>query len=209
MNRDIEESDPQIVVVDAISAFRGPSMEIYATLVRIADICKTRAITAVFTNLAGDDDQMSDAERGISSLMDTWISLRDLESNGERNRVMYLLKSRGMSHSNQMREFRLTDHGIELIDAYIGPSGVLTGAARAAQEANERETELARKQSTSRRRREFERRRIEMERQIVEVRAALEAEEGEIATIIAEEEAHETAIRSDREGMATRRGVRK
>ena len=209
MNRDIERVDPQIIVVDPISAFRGPATEIHATLIRLADICKTHGITAVFTSLSSVGDQMDETERSVSSLMDTWISLRDMEANGERNRVLYMLKSRGMNHSKQLREYRLTDHGIEMIDAYVGPDGVLTGSARTAQEAREREAELARHQSTERRRRELQRRRVATERQIDELRAALDAEESEVSMVIAQEEARELAYGSDRDVMAATRGVRK
>ncbi len=208
MNRDIERVEPSVLVVDPISAFRGPSNEIHATLIRLADICKTRGITAMFTSLSAAGGQMDETERSVSSLMDTWISLRDTEADGERNRVLYLLKSRGMNHSNQLREYRLTGHGIEMIDAYVGPDGVLTGSARMAQEAREREAKLARLQTTERRRRELQRRRAAAERQIEETRAGLEAEENEVAMLIAQEEARETALGADRDVMAASRGVR-
>lgn len=204
-NRDIERFSPSLIVVDPISAFRGPSTEIHSTLIRLADICKTKGITAHFTSLSGAGTEMDESERSVSSLMDTWISLEDKEANGERNRVLYLLKSRGMNHSNQLREYRLTDHGIELITAYIGPNGVLTGAARLAQEAREREDALQRRQATERRRREAVRKRAAIERQIAEMRAAIEAEEAEVATLIEQEEARETALSSDRTAMAMSR----
>jgi circadian clock protein KaiC len=207
MNRDIEQFAPSLLVVDPISAFRGPSTEINATLIRLADICKTKGITAVFTSLSASADEMDESERSVSSLMDTWISLRDIEADGERNRVLYLLKSRGMNHSKQLREYRLTDHGIELIDAYVGPAGVLTGSARAAQEAREREAELSRRQATQLRRRELARKRAAIERQIAELTALIEAEESEVATLIGQEEARESALGTDRAAMATRRGA--
>lgn len=208
MNRDIEQFTPAALLVDPISAFRGPSTEIHATLIRLADICKTKGITALFTSLSAAHEEMDEAERSVSSLMDTWISLKDTEANGERNRVLYLFKSRGMSHSNQLREYRLTNHGIELVKPYIGPDGVLTGAARLAQEAREREADLARRQATERRRREVARKRGATERQIEEMRAALDAEEAEVSMMIEQEEARETAFGADRTAMATSRGAR-
>ena len=208
MNRDIETILPSNIVVDPISAFRGPSTEIHATLVRLADICKTRGITSVFTSLSSTGELMTDSERSVSSLMDTWVSLKDVEANGELNRLLYLLKSRGMSHSKQLREYRLTDHGIELIDPYAGPEGVLTGTARVAQEARERQASLARLQATDRRRREVARKRASTERKIAEMRAALEAEEADVATLVSEEEVLEGVIASDRSDMAARRGHR-
>ena len=205
MYRDIENFDPDIVVVDPISAFRGPAMDIQATLVRLADVCKTRGITAVFTSLSAAGTEADESERVVSSLMDTWVSLRDMESNGERNRVLYLLKSRGMDHSKQLREYRLTGHGIEMIDAYVGPDGVLTGSSRASQEAREREAEITRRQVTDRRRREVERRRESVERQIHELRAALDAEEIEMTMLIEQDEVREGTFTVERTAMTKRR----
>jgi circadian clock protein KaiC len=205
MNRDIEHFAPTVLVVDPISAFRGPSAEIHSTLIRLADICKTKGITALFTSLSAASEHMDQGERSVSSLMDTWISLRDTEANGERNRILYLLKSRGMNHSNQLREYRLTDRGIELIEAYIGPDGALTGSARLAQEARERATDLARQQAIESRHRDVARKRAAIERQIAEMQATIDAEESEVRTLIAAEEARETALQLDRDAMAASR----
>jgi len=207
MNREIEEYKPSAVVVDPISALRGVHSEIHATLLRLADICKSHGITAIFTSLSLAEDHVTEADRGVSSLMDTWISLTDVEASGERNRVLYVLKSRGMSHSNQMREYLLTGNGIKLIDPYVGPSGVLTGAARMAQEAQERDERSLRTQATERRRRELDRKRAGVERQIAEMRAALDAEETEVSMLLQQENARESAFTSDRAAMASKRGV--
>ena len=208
MHRDLARIDPAVLVIDPISAFRGPATDIHATLVRIADLCKTRGITAVFTSLSNVGDQMDEAERSVSSLMDAWLSLRDVESNGERNRVLYLLKSRGMNHSKQVREYRLCDRGIELIDAYVGPAGVLTGSARLAQEARERAELLTRGEHDAHRRRDLERRRAVTERHVAELRAALEADEAEVAMLSAQAAARETTLGDERDLMArTRRNL--
>lgn len=207
MNRDIEDFNPSAVVVDPISAFRGVESEIHATLLRLADICKQRGITGIFTSLSLAEDHVTESDRGVSSLMDTWISLTDVQSSGERNRVLYVLKSRGMAHSNQMREYLLTNNGIRLIEPYIGAHGVLTGAARLAQEAHERDDHAIRVQATERRRREFERKRAAVERQIAEMRAALGAEESEVGIMLAHEKDRETAYGSDRAAMAAKRGT--
>jgi circadian clock protein KaiC len=209
MNRDIEQFRPAVTIVDPISAFRGPESEIHATLVRLADICKTRGITTVFTSLAGAGRAMSDSERSVSSLMDAWISLEDDQANGERNRILYVLKARGMSHSKQVREYRLTDQGIELALPYIGPEGVLTGSARLIQEAREREAELGRRQAMERRHRDVQRRCRAIEQQIGELRAAIEADEAEVALLIEQDEMREEAMRADREAMAISRGRRR
>ena len=206
MNRDIEHFNPSVVVVDPISAFRGPSVEIHATLIRLADICKSKGITAMFTSLSAANDQMSEGERSVSSLMDTWISLSDIEANGERNRVLYLLKSRGMNHSKQLREYRLTGGGVEMIDAYIGPDGVLTGTARVVQEAREREAGVVRQKAIERRRRELARKRATIEREVAEKISALEAEESEVAMMLEEDEERERSFTDDRVRMAELRG---
>jgi circadian clock protein KaiC len=208
MNRDIERTQPEVIVVDPISAFRGPHTEIHATLVRLADLCKTRGITAVFTSLSAPGSSTDETERGLSSLMDTWIGLSEVEANGERNRSLYLLKSRGMNHSNQMREYRLTSTGIQLVDVYVGPDGVLTGSARVAQEAVERDALLGRTQTTERRRRAFKRRQDVVERRIAELRSALEAEAAELAMLLAQDEARERVNGRDRDDLAAQRGLR-
>ncbi|QPF83802.1 circadian clock protein KaiC [Bradyrhizobium genosp. L] len=207
MNRDIERFRPATIVVDPISAFRGPAAEIHATLVRLADVCKTKGITAVFTSLSGVDDLMSESERSVSSLMDTWISLRDVEADGERNRTLYLLKSRGMSHSKQIREYELADDGIHLTEPYLGPEGVLTGAARMAQEARERETDRERNEQTEQRKRQLMRKREALERQIAEMRAELDAEEEEVSKVVAHQDVRTASAASDRAAMAQKRGA--
>jgi circadian clock protein KaiC len=207
MHRDIIEFGPTSVVVDPISAFRGVQSEIHQTLLRLADICKERGITAYFTSLSLASDHANEADRGVSSLMDTWISLTDVEASGERNRVMFVLKARGMSHSNQMREYRLTGEGIKLVAPYIGPDGVLTGAARQAQEARERYDATLRSQATGRRVRELDRRRASIERQIAELRAGLEAEEAETEMLGSQEAGREELLLADRAAMAAKRGA--
>lgn len=208
MNRDIEAFDPAILVVDPISAFRGPAPEIHATLVRLADICKTRGITALFTSLSPGGGGVDESDHSVSSLMDTWLLLRDIESNGERNRVIYVLKSRGMDHSKQLREYRLTSRGVQFVDAYIGPDGALTGSARLAQEARERAADLIRQQATERRRREIARRRASVERQIAELRASIEAEEVEAELLTEVDAAQQALLDEERTAMAVSRGVR-
>jgi circadian clock protein KaiC len=207
MNRDIEQFKPATIVVDPISAFRGPSTEIHATLVRLADICKTKGITAVFTSLSAIDEQMNESERSVSSLMDTWISLRDVEADGERNRLLYLLKSRGMSHSKQVREYEISDDGVHLTTPYLGPDGVLTGAARMAQEAREREADRERLEQTEQHKRRMARKRDALERQIAEMRAALDAEEDEVAKMVDHQNVRSASAASDRAAMAKKRGA--
>ena len=206
MHRDIDTFKPSVIVVDPISAFRGPQVEVNATLLRLADICKSRGITALFTSLASAGAAMTDSERNVSSLMDIWVALDDVESNGERNRVLSLLKARGMNHSKQLREYRLSDQGIEMLPVYVGPEGVLTGTARVAQEAREKEAEQARQDQIATRRRVLERRRISVERQIAELQAELESEEAEVSRIAEQDEVHATNRDANRSVMSTLRG---
>lgn len=206
MHRDIEQFKPDVIVIDPISAFRGPLVEVNATLLRLADICKSRGITALFTSLSPTGEAMSENERNVSSLMDIWIGLTDVESNGERNRVLSLLKARGMNHSKQLREYRLTDQGIEMVPVYVGPEGVLTGTARVAQEARERAAEQAREDAVANRRRVLERRRLTVERQIAELQAELESEEAEVSRMGEQDELHASNRSADRSIMSTLRG---
>jgi len=206
MNRTIERMNPSVVVIDPISALRGPVTEVHAMLLRMVDLLKVKSITALFTNLTGL--AASDAtDHGLSSLMDTWIGLHHLEANGERNNVLYVLKARGMSHSNQIREYQITNSGVDLIEAYVGPAGVLTGTARQAQEAIERDEALQLRQDADRRRREFTAKQAMIERQILEMRAALSEDQLELERINEQIEGRERRIEADRLAMATRRGA--
>ena len=113
----------------------GTDSECRAMVTRLVDYLKAGQVTSLFTSLTQGGHALQQSEAAMSSLMDSWLLLQDFEGNGERNRVLYVLKARGMAHSNQIREFLISNRGIDLVDAYIGPSGVLTGSARAAQEA--------------------------------------------------------------------------
>ncbi len=139
MHKAINAFKPQVVIVDPLNSFiiGGNETEVKAMLMRLVDFLKMNQITGLFTSLTSGGGALEQTDVAISSLIDTWLLLRDIEIGGERNRGLYILKSRGMAHSNQIREFLLTDHGVELRDVYVGPSGVLTGSARLAQEAQE------------------------------------------------------------------------
>jgi len=149
---------PAVVIIDPVTNLTaiGEDEEIRAMLSRVIDFLKSQKITAFFTSLTSGSEAIEQSHVNISSLMDTWILLRMVESESERNRVLYLLKSRGMAHSNQMREFRLADGGIELADVYVGCGKILTGSARLVQEARDKEQALNEKQAVERRRRELE-----------------------------------------------------
>jgi circadian clock protein KaiC len=162
----VQEFDPAVVIKDPVMNLgpTGMGADVPAMLTRLVDFLKARGVTTMFTSLT-DDDSPAEAQRNMSSLVDTWIRLKTMEGNGEFNRVLYVLKSRGTAHSNQIREFLLTSHGIELADVYVGPDGVLTGSARQAQEAKERSDGTARQEELEQRRADLDRRRESVEAQ--------------------------------------------
>jgi circadian clock protein KaiC len=206
MHRLAQSVRPSVVVVDPITNFTeaaGSLLETQAMLMRLIDLFKREHITTLFTSLTAGGETAEQSQVGISSLMDTWLLLRNIESNGERNRGLYILKSRGMAHSNQIREFLLTDHGIELVDVYVGPAGgLLTGTARAAQDAKEKAAAVARRQEIERRQRDLERKRLAMEAQIDALRAQLEVEEEEVRQLTREGEASALVSGQERAEMA-------
>ena len=205
----VDTFKPAVVILDPITNLMsaGTHSEVHSMLTRLIDYLKGEQITALITTLTKGGDNLEQTEVGISSVMDTWMVLTDLESGGERNRGLMVLKSRGMAHSNQIREFLLTDHGISLEDVYLGPAGVLTGSARAAQEAKERMTEAEVKDERDRKRRELEAKRLLAEAQIAAIRAGMEADLEEIKKIARQEENREKALVEQREEMARRRGA--
>jgi circadian clock protein KaiC len=201
----VNQLRPRVVVIDPITNFAtlGSDMEIKAMLTRLVDFFKMQQITALFTSLTVGGTLMESTDLGIASLMDTWLLLRDVQNGAERNRVLYLLKSRGMAHSNQVREFLLTDHGAELRDVYVGPSGVLlTGSARVALEAQEKAQALVRKQEIEGKSRELDRKRQAMEAQIAVLRAEFEVEQVEAAKTIGQDQARAGVLAGDRVQMA-------
>jgi circadian clock protein KaiC len=207
MYRDVAVFEPGLVVIDPISALNGPAQEVQATMLRMVDMLRGRGITAVMTSLRNSTSMKESEEQDLSSLMDAWIRLKDEEANGERNRTLYVIKARGMSHSNQVREYRMTDKGIEIIDAYIGPEGVLTGSARTVQEAREQAALVLRRQEVERRQRDLKRRRTLVELQIAEMQAGLDAEEAEARSLASEEAVRETLAAHERDAMAARRSA--
>jgi len=203
----IEKVKPQVVVLDPIDAFviGSNQVEVKIMLLRLVDFLKTRNITAFFANLTttGDNNELTDMS--ISSLIDTWLLLRDIEIGGERNRGLYILKSRGMAHSNQIREFILTDNGIELLDVYVGPEGVLTGSARLSQEAKNDAEQLLRKQEIERNRFGLELKRAAMEAQIVVLKSEFKEIESEALKDIEMEKAKTERFIIDKKNMGESR----
>jgi circadian clock protein KaiC len=205
--RMVRDSRPRVVIMDPITNFVsvGSSDQIKMMLMRLVDFLKSHQVTGFFTSLTHGDGVVEATDTMISSLIDTWLLLKDTELNGERNRVLYVLKARGTPHSNQVREFLITPRGIELVDVYIGADRVLTGSARVAQEARERADALAREQEVERKRRDFERKRQALEAQIAALHADLEAGEDELRQAIAEARGREDQLVQDQTDMARRR----
>jgi circadian clock protein KaiC len=180
IHRLVSEFAPEVAVIDPITNLRaiGNDSELRSTLTRMVDFFKGRQITTLLTSLTVSTKPSEDsAEVHISSLVDTWILVREIESDGERNRGLYILKSRGMAHSNQVREFRLTDQGIKLIDVYLGTEGILVGTAREARMIRAEAEARERAYEAQQRQRRVAQRRAAVRAQIDALNAELEAEE--------------------------------
>jgi len=185
MFKEIAEFKPHVVIIDPITSLMdsGTDSEGKGMVTRLIDFLKAGQTTSLFTSLTQSGQALQQSETAMSSLMDAWVLLQDFEGNGERNRVLYVLKARGMAHSNQIREFLISDRGIDVVDAYIGVSGVLTGSARVAQGDLEKAAVLAGQQEAAQLKREVERKRGALERQISGLRAEHETEAMELRRI--------------------------
>ena len=201
----VNEFQPDVVVFDPISNLItvGSSDEVKSMLTRLIDFLKSKQITTL-SNALTVQNQM-EADIGVSSLMDTWIDLKSVVTNGERNRTIDIIKTRGQYHSNQVREFKLTNNGIELIDVYLGPAGMLTGSARVSQISREKAEKLIRQEEIERKQRELEQKRQTMEAQITELKTQFESEKLELDRSIAQKKLKEEAIENERNIMATTR----
>ncbi len=205
IHKTVEQAEPQVVVFDPIGALiqAGTRGDASAMVVRLIDFLKVRQITTLMTNLTSGGDALERTEIDISSIVDTWLLLRDIELGGERNRAMYVLKSRGMRHSNQLREFLLTDHGVDMLDVYVGTEGVLTGSYRVSLEAREKASALALQQESLRKQRERGRRREALEAKIAAMRKEFEIEDAEIALLATDGAMRTQALQSQRDAIAT------
>ena len=207
MHKVVNTFKPLVVVVDPINSFviGDNNTEVKAMLMRLVDFFKMQHVTAFFTSLTAGDAMLEHTDVAISSLIDTWLFLRDLELNGERNRALYILKSRGMAHSNQVREFLLTNHGIQLLDVYVGADRLLTGSSRLGQEAKDQATRREHAQELVRKQLERERKRQALDAQIVALRAEFEAQETDAAMVIEQDHAREDRLTQDRVEMGQSR----
>jgi circadian clock protein KaiC len=209
MHKLIEKYKPQCVVIDPITNLMHGSgdKEVYSMMMRLMDFLKNSGITAIFVSLTAGGSKLESSTVGVSSLADTWILLRDIESDGERNRCIYVLKSRGMAHSNQLREFVITAKGIKLIPPYIGPGGTLTGTSRINQEAKEKLAALQRGFEISRKQREVSRKRRALEAQAASLQAELVNVDREAEDLTRENKKREQQARVDQAGLAKSRSA--
>lgn len=203
----ISEFAPQVVIIDPISGLdtSGTTLEVKGAMMRLMDFLKGKGITAMLTDLKMGGSRMEQTDAAISSLVDTWLVLRDLESNGERNRGLHVLKSRGMGHSNQVREFILSNEGIQLTDVYIGPSGMLTGSARVQQEGRERAERVTMKEEAERQQLALECKRAALEAQIAALRAEFSGEEAILTRTVSKDKQRGAVLALDEAAMGRSR----
>ena len=205
----VEKVQPQSVVFDPITNLISGSnlKQVESMMMRLIDFLKSAHITTMMASLTEGAHALESTSIGISSLADTWILLRDIELNAERNRCLYILKSRGMAHSNQLREFVMTERGIELLPAFVSSGGVLTGSSRVAQEAKEKAEGVERDQAMRRRQDEMNRRRLVLQAQIEALQAELASQERDMEQASQQEESRQLQVEVDRKQMAKSRGA--
>jgi len=207
IHRIVQTFQPKVVVLDPVGSLiqAGNLRDAHTMLIRLIDFLKQRGVTAFLTNLTSGGEALERTDVEISSIVDTWLFMRDIELNGERNRALYVLKSRGMAHSNQLREFLLTPEGVDLLDVYVGPEGVLTGSSRLSQETREKAEALLRQQEEGRRERDRTRKREALEARIAALRKEFEVEEKEAETSEGQNALREELMAANREAMSRSR----
>ena len=203
----VTEFEPRVIVLDPLSDFLvvGSHSDVKGMLTRLIDYLKMKQITALFISLTSAEHEVQQSEAGISSLIDCWLLLRSLEQGGERNRVLYLLKSRGMAHSTQVREFLLTDEGVDLVDVCVSAGGVMVGSARRDYESRQVEEALRQKEEAAHKRSQLERRRRDMEAQIESLRRQFEEEERELGESMRNVVEIDDRAKNDRDAMTRSR----
>jgi len=186
MEKLVDEFKPAVIIVDPVSNLSdiGTLRETKSMLARFVDFLKARQVTALFTCLRQSGGE---TEIGVSSVMDVWISLRMVESDGEQNRLLHVIKARGMAHSRQVREFVLSEKGVQLLDVYVGPSGVLTGSARVAQENRESAEKLERQREFKRQQSEMKRKKLELETRMAALKEEIREVQDEMEKGVSEE----------------------
>ncbi len=198
---------PHVVVLDPITNLItvGSMSEVKSMLIRLIDFLQAEQITVMFTALALKTALNEQADEGVSSLVDAWLTIRDIEFNGERNRGLYVMKSRGMRHSNQVREFIISEKGLDLVDVYLGPEGVLTGSARETQQMHQEAGLALRDYAVTRKDREVERKRAVFEAKVTGLREEFESVEEELNRTYVEDDLRKDVIEKNRAQMTRNR----
>lgn len=207
MHKAVREFKPRAVVIDPITNLIsvGAVGEVKAMLTRLIDFLQAEQITVLFTALSFNTIINEQTDEGVSSLVDAWLLVRDIEFNGERNRGLYVMKSRGMNHSNQVREFVITDQGITLVDVYLGPEGVLTGSAREAQQLQEVTGEALRTNALNRKDREIDRKRRVLEAKIAGLKEEFDSVQDDLNRTFDEDELRKEVLEKNREQLIRNR----
>jgi circadian clock protein KaiC len=200
IHKKINEFKPTTVVIDPITNLItvGSVSEVKSMLIRLIDFLQSRKITVLFTALSLNTVINEQTDEGVSSLVDAWLMVRDIESNGERNRGLYVMKSRGMNHSNQVREFVISSNGLNLIDVYLGPEGVLVGSAREAQQLTAMAGEILHSHAVGRKDIEIQRKRKVLEAQIGSLREEFESVQDQLNKSYIEEELKKDILEKNR-----------
>jgi circadian clock protein KaiC len=204
IHKKIKQFKPSAVIIDPITNLVtvGSMAEVKSILVRLIDFLQSEGITVMFTALNLAREQ---SDEGVSSLVDAWVMVRDIENNGERNRGLYIMKSRGMKHSNQVREFIITDHGIDLVPVYLGPDGVLTGSAREAQQLDEVTGVELKTHELGRKDRELARKRLVLEAKIASLKEEFESVQEQMNRTYLEDDLKKEIREKNRKQLAQER----
>jgi len=207
IHKKIKAFKPRHIVLDPITNLVtiGSVSEVKSMLIRLIDFLQSEQITVMFTALSLNTVVNEQTDEGVSSLVDAWLLVRDIESNGERNRGMYIMKSRGMKHSNQVREFVITDKGLDLVDVYLGPDGVLTGSAREAQQLYEETGEVLRTNAMGMKDIAIQRKRKVLEAKIVSLQEEFASVQDELNKSYIEDELRKEVANKNREQMTRNR----
>jgi circadian clock protein KaiC len=203
IHKKIKRFKPKTVILDPITNLVtvGSVSEVKSMLIRLIDFLQAEQITVLFTALALNTIVNEQTDEGVSSLVDAWLLVRDIESNGERNRGMYIMKSRGMKHSNQVREFVISDEGLDLVDVYLGSEGVLTGSAREAQQLMEVTGQVLRTHALTRKDLEIKRKRSVLEAKIASLQEEFESIQDELNKSYIEEDLRKEIMEKNRKQM--------
>jgi circadian clock protein KaiC len=210
IHKKVKQFKPRTVILDPITNLESiaRASEVKSMLMRLLDFLQNEGITVLFTALVFDKDAAPQADEGISSLVDAWVQVRDLEGNGERNRGIYIMKSRGMNHSNQVREFVITSKGIELVDVYLGPEGILVGSARRAQVLKEVTGAELRTYAAGKKDKEIERKKSVLEAKIASLKEEFESVQDELNKTFIEDELRKQIMEKNREQLTNNRNSR-